>query len=147
MGGGMLAGATDSAGRTRGQAVIIAGLAIQLIFFGGFMIVAITFHRRIHREPTTASIKVQTPWKTLLVILYTSSGLILVRSVFRVIEYIMGQDGVLMAHEVFLYVFDAVLMLTVCVSFNAFHPSAIINKQSMQRVQSSDSESQLGTRN
>ncbi|KAJ4256231.1 hypothetical protein NW762_009310 [Fusarium torreyae] len=145
MGGGMLAGADDSAARDKGQAVIIVGLFIQLIFFGVFVIVAIVFHRRINREPTTASLKIQTPWKTLLVILYTSSGLIMVRSIFRVIEYVMGEDGALMANEAYIYVFDALLMLAVSISFNVFHPSAIINKQSMQRVHNSDSENQLGT--
>ncbi|KAF4959279.1 hypothetical protein FSARC_10796 [Fusarium sarcochroum] len=147
MGGGMLAGADDSAGRDRGQTVIIVGLFIQLIFFGIFIIVAVVFHRRINREPTTASLKIQTPWKTLLIILYTSSGLIMVRSIFRVIEYVMGEDGALMTNEAYIYVFDALLMLAVSISFSVFHPSAIINKQSMQRLQSSDSENQLGTHN
>ncbi|KAF5707601.1 rta1 domain-containing protein [Fusarium mundagurra] len=145
MGGGMLAGADDAAGRDRGQAIIIAGLFVQLIFFGFFIIVSVVFHLRIHREPTSASRKIQTSWKTLLVILYVSSGLIIIRSIFRVVEYIMGQDGELMSKEAYLYVFDAFLMLAVTVSFNVFHPSAIINKESMQRVHNSDSEHHLGT--
>ncbi|KAM0428282.1 hypothetical protein ACHAPT_007183 [Fusarium lateritium] len=143
MGGGILAGAKTSADRDKGEAIIIAGLFIQLIFFGFFMIVTIVFHRRLHREPTTASLKIQSPWKRLLVVLYASSALIMVRSIFRVIEYIMGEDGALMANEAYLYVFDATLMLIVTVMFNVFHPSAIINKQSMQRIYNTDSENQL----
>ncbi|SPJ92425.1 related to RTM1 protein [Fusarium torulosum] len=146
-GGGMLAGADSASQRDKGQVVIIVGLFIQLIFFGVFIIVAIIFHRRIIRDPTTASLQINTPWKTLLVILYVSSGLIMVRSIFRVIEYIMGSDGELMAKEAYIYVFDATLMLAVSVCFNVFHPSAIINNQSMQRVKNSDSENQLTTHN
>ncbi|KAH6968146.1 RTA1 like protein-domain-containing protein [Fusarium avenaceum] len=145
MGGGMLAGADSASQRDKGQVVIIIGLFIQLIFFGVFIIVAIIFHRRIIRDPTTASLQINTPWKTLLVILYVSSGLIMVRSIFRVIEYILGSDGELMAKEAYIYVFDATLMLAVSICFNVFHPSAIINNQTMQRVKHSDSENQLNT--
>jgi hypothetical protein len=143
----MLAGADSASQRDKGQVVIIVGLFIQLIFFGVFIIVAIIFHRRIIQDPTTASLEIDTPWKTLLVILYVSSGLIMVRSIFRVIEYIMGSDGELMAKEAYIYVFDATLMLAVSVCFNVFHPSTIINNQSMQRVKNSDSENQLTTHN
>jgi hypothetical protein len=124
--------------------IIIIGLWIQLIFFGVFIIATVIFHRRIHREPTSASLKLHLPWKKLLIVLYVSSALIMVRSVFRVIEYIMGEDGVLMAHEVYIYVFDATLMFIVCVAFNVFHPSAIINGKTMQRLQSVDSDNELG---
>ncbi|KAM5353825.1 hypothetical protein ACJ41O_000475 [Fusarium nematophilum] len=147
MGGGMLAGAETKSDRDRGQAIIIGGLIVQLLFFGGFMIVAVVFHRRILRDPTDASLKVQSPWKKLLVVLYAASLLIMVRSVFRVIEYIMGEDGELMAKEAYLYIFDATLMFIVAASFNWFHPSAIINKKSMERIYNSDSENQLSSLN
>ncbi|KAL2682593.1 hypothetical protein Neosp_007045 [[Neocosmospora] mangrovei] len=143
MGGGMLAGADTKSARDRGQTIIIVGLFVQLIFFGFFGIVAIVFHRRIHNEPTSASLKIHSPWQKLLVILYVSSALIMVRSIFRVIEYIMGEDGELMAKEAYIYIFDATLMLIVSVIFNVFHPSAIINKESMQRLYNTDSENQL----
>ncbi|KAJ4310825.1 hypothetical protein N0V84_010761 [Fusarium piperis] len=147
MGGGMLAVAKDSASRDRGQTVIIVGLFVQLIFFSVFMIVAIVFHRRIHNEPTGASLKIYSPWKKLLVALYVSSALIMIRSIFRVVEYIMGKDGALMSNEAYIYVFDATLILIVTVIFNVFHPSAIINKDSMQRIHNMDSENQLSSLN
>ncbi|KAF5537598.1 rta1 domain-containing protein [Fusarium mexicanum] len=144
MGGGILSGANSSSQRNKAQAIIITGLFIQLIFFGFFIIVTIIFHRRINREPTTASLKIRTPWRTLLFILYLSSGLIMARSAFRVIEYIMGEDGELMAKEAYIYSFDGLLMLAVTISFGVFHPSAIINKD---RNMDLDSENQLGTYN
>ena len=57
--------------------------------------------------------------------LYLGSALIVVRSVFRFIEYAMGTDGYLMKHEVFLYVFDATLMFGVMIGFNFVHPSEV----------------------
>lgn len=55
--------------------------------------------------------------------LYVSSGLILIRSVFRLIEYLQGQDGELLSKEIYLYVFDAALMLLVMICFNWKYPS------------------------
>ncbi|KAH6982450.1 RTA1 like protein-domain-containing protein [Ilyonectria robusta] len=145
MGGGMLAGADSKASRDRGQMIIIIGLAIQIIFFGLFMVVTIIFHRRIYREPTNASLKMVSPWNKLLVVLYGTSGLIMIRSLFRVIEYVMGEDGVLMSKEVFIYLFDATLMLVVSIAFNVFHPSRIIKNEKRQPIRSSDSENQFET--
>ncbi|CAO2653472.1 Nn.00g028830.m01.CDS01 [Neocucurbitaria sp. VM-36] len=65
------------------------------------------------------------PWKRHLYNLYFASTLIMIRSIFRVAEYIQGNAGYLLSHEVFLYIFDAVLMLLVLVSFNWSHPSQV----------------------
>lgn len=137
----MLASADSKKSRDLGQAIIITGLAIQIIFFTFFVVITITFDARIRCEPTKASLAMTSP-RMLLKVLYGSSALILVRSVFRVVEYIMGEDGELMAKEVYIYVFDTTLMLLVSISFNIFHPSAIINKKnkSHTRVPSSDVE-------
>ncbi|KAK9243110.1 RTA1 like protein-domain-containing protein [Lipomyces tetrasporus] len=91
-----------------GQYVVIGGLVVQLLFFGFFMVTALIFHTRIHRRPTNASLSV--PWSRHQYALYSASILILVRSVFRVIEYAQGNDGFLLRHEYFLYIFDSVLM-------------------------------------
>jgi hypothetical protein len=65
------------------------------------------------------------PWKRHLFNLYLTSALIMIRSIFRVVEYIGGNAGYLLSHEVFLYVFDAMLMVFVMVSFNWVHPSEV----------------------
>lgn len=57
--------------------------------------------------------------------LYASSVLILVRSVIRVVEYIQGTDGVILSNEVFLYIFDGLLMFSVLVVFVVIHPSEV----------------------
>ena len=57
--------------------------------------------------------------------LYAASGLIMFRSIFRVVEYVQGNNGYLLRHEYFLYIFDAVLMLVVMVLFNFIHPSEV----------------------
>jgi hypothetical protein len=143
----MLAGAESKSASDNGQMIIIIGLFIQLIFFGMFIIVTVVFHRRIHNIPTVASLKTRAPWKRLLIVLYVSSGLIMIRSIFRVIEYIMGKDGELMAKEAYLYIFDGTLMLLVSLLFNWFHPSATINNENMHRFNNVDLETQLDALN
>lgn len=64
-------------------------------------------------------------WQKHLYALYVASMLILVRSVFRVIEYVMGNNGYLLKKEVFLYIFDAVLMFLCMVWLNMVHPGEI----------------------
>ncbi len=50
----------------------------------------------------------------------------MVRSIFRVVEYLQGFDGYLLSHEAYLYVFDSVLMLVLLVVFNVVHPSEVV---------------------
>lgn len=69
--------------------------------------------------------------------LYAASGLILVRSLFRVVEYVQGNNGYLLRNEVFLYVFDAVLMAACMLVFLFYHPS---------RIQTSRNDSVIGLR-
>ena len=112
-GGGMLA-----QGNSSGNKVIIGGLVLQLLFFGFFMVSAVVFHKRMSADPL--------PWKKHLTALYVGSGLILVRSLYRLIEYIQGgSSGYIVEHEWTLYVFDAVLMLGTMVVFFWIHPSEI----------------------
>lgn len=80
------------------------------------------------------------PWKRHLYALYGSSTLILVRSLFRVIEYLQGNAGYLLKHEVFLYVFDAVLMFAVVVLFNWIHPSEITEIYQKRKSEERDVE-------
>ncbi|KAK7606683.1 RTA1 like protein-domain-containing protein [Phyllosticta paracitricarpa] len=63
-------------------------------------------------------------------ILYVASLLILWRSVYRLAEYIQDSDGSLQMHEVYVYVFDALLMFITCIVFNIWHPSTTISHKS-----------------
>ncbi|KAH7370740.1 RTA1 like protein-domain-containing protein [Rhexocercosporidium sp. MPI-PUGE-AT-0058] len=130
-GGGMLGKAKKQSDVDLGEHIITAGLGIQVLFFGLFVLVAAIFHWRLKAMPSLRSKQLSIPWESYLYILYIASGLILVRSVFRIIEYIMGSDGILLRHEYFLYVFDAALMFVAMVLFNVCHPSRIISKENL----------------
>ncbi|CAG5156704.1 uncharacterized protein ALTATR162_LOCUS4501 [Alternaria atra] len=124
-GGGIMSGADkDNPDNMKiGEKVIIVGLCIQVIFFGFFVFTSFMFQKR-GREHLLA-LDGSVPWRKHLYVLYGTSVLILVRSVFRVAEYAQGNKGYLLRHEAFLYVFDAILMLSVMLWLNIVHPGAI----------------------
>lgn len=126
MGGGILASADTQDQRDRGELLITIGLIIQVVFFGLFILVSIHYNWRLRKEPTDASRATPVSWQFYLYILYATNGLIMVRSVFRLIEYVQGEDGALLSKEVYLYVFDAVLMIITMAIFNWKHPSILI---------------------
>lgn len=136
----MLAKAKKQSDVDLGQHVIIGGLGIQVVFFGFFIVVAGIFHYRIARFPTNRSQSLSIPWERYLYILYIASLLIMVRSVFRIAEYVMGQDGILLKHEIYLYIFDATLMFLMMVLFNIWHPSKIIHKAKSDDIRHLESQ-------
>ncbi|KAK3616474.1 hypothetical protein LTR56_024723 [Elasticomyces elasticus] len=114
-------GGTQSGGSLEmydlGEKIIIAGLFIQIIVFGFFVATSARFHTRIVKSPTSVSANGRIAWTRHLYVLYATSALILVRSIFRVVEYLQGNDGYLISHEVFIYVMDALLMAAVMAAF------------------------------
>ncbi|KAK3180683.1 hypothetical protein K4F52_008033 [Lecanicillium sp. MT-2017a] len=117
-----------------GEKMIIGGLWVQIVVFGFFVSVSALFNTRLARCRTVAAERRVIPWKRHLLILYLTSGLILVRSIFRVIEYLQGNGGYLISHEIFLYMFDALLMVLVMALFAVWYvgdlaPSAAYDKQ------------------
>ncbi|KAH7397584.1 RTA1 like protein-domain-containing protein [Cadophora sp. MPI-SDFR-AT-0126] len=123
-GGSMMAKASS---QNLGKTLVIAGLVLQILFFGLFVGTSILFHRRLALSPTTASLR--SPWQKYLWALYAASLLIFIRSIFRIFEFAGGHDGTLMSSEVYIYVFDAVLMVGVMVVFNVVHPGEIIGRR------------------
>ncbi|KAF3059584.1 Protein RTA1 [Daldinia childiae] len=121
-GGLMVIGGTAS---NIGKYLIIIGLFVQLGFFGAFVVFAGMFHRRMSNAPTAQASAPEVRWKHYLVTLYVTGVMIWVRSLFRVIEYLQGTDGTLVRSEVYLYVFDAALILIAMLWMNWYHPSEI----------------------
>lgn len=139
----MIAKAKSASDGKLGENIIVGGLGIQILFFGFFIIVAGIFHYRISMYPTTRSLSVKVAWKRYLWILYTVSILIMIRSVFRIVEYGMGGDGILLQNETYLYIFDGALMFLCTVVFNIYHPSAIISRNVLRQTDSQDTEMEV----
>ncbi|KAJ5355085.1 uncharacterized protein N7496_012297 [Penicillium cataractarum] len=125
-GGGAIMSSAKTASKLKlGEDVIIVGLIIQIIFFGFFVAVSVIFHQRMSNNPTSAAMGSSFDWVRYMRVLYFASALIMVRCLYRVIEYIQGSTGFLQSHEYLAYIFDACLMMFVMGVFVIFHPSQI----------------------
>lgn len=148
-----------------GAKVVIGGLAVQLLCFGFFVIVAAIFHWRVKKNEhfidakshsyssTVGSSTVETKltWESLMWGLYIACLLILVRSIFRVVEFVEGNDGFIMRTEYLLYIFDACLMALAGIVLSVLFPGFLLRGDNLERssmaqsVSSGESISQLKT--
>ncbi|KAJ5349945.1 hypothetical protein N7541_007672 [Penicillium brevicompactum] len=119
-GGGMMAMASMA---RLGQIITIVGLFIQLFFFGAFLTISIIFGRRVQNAKTSLT---NLPYGMLLYVLFFVSVLIIVRCLYRIVEFCQGNDGYLMSHEAFMYVFDTIPMFMVQVVFHYWHPGKVL---------------------
>ncbi|KAJ5775378.1 uncharacterized protein N7511_000389 [Penicillium nucicola] len=149
-GGGIMSSKSQNA-LTIGKWVIVGGLGVQLVFFGAFVFTALVFNVKLLRHPTPESEEtlelrscvLPRDWRGLLFACYAVSMLILIRSIYRLIEFAQGNDGYVMSHEVFLYVFDAAMMFLVMFIMNVMHPSVVLSRVAPRRSSSRRTEVQL----
>ncbi|KAI9642618.1 hypothetical protein NHQ30_009423 [Ciborinia camelliae] len=123
-GGGMMVVSSMSA---LGQKVIMLGLGAQLVFFSFFLIIAITFERRMRSHPRSFDIPARGKkhWHQLLTLLFAAAGMIIGRCIYRLIEFHQGSTGTLMGHEIYMYMLDTAPMFMVQVMFHAMHAGSV----------------------
>jgi hypothetical protein len=122
-----------------GEKIVIAGIALQVATFVVFIIVSTDFHIRMNRKAHSSSSSIDSAsqnWVKMLWILYTVSSLILFRSIFRLIEYAMGNASYLISHEWTLYVFDTVPMVLVLVLMLVLQPVKYVERSKLNEGES-----------
>ncbi|KAL2786277.1 RTA1 like protein-domain-containing protein [Aspergillus keveii] len=142
-GGGILATAKTAHKSQMGQAMILGGLLVQIIFFGLFIVTSIIFHRRMLKTPLH-QMGTSIAWVKYLRILYFISALIMIRSIYRVAEYAEGMNGALAREEALIYILDALLMLICCAVLNVFHPSKVVSGRQLDYRAREDVEMRTG---
>ncbi|KAJ5803437.1 Protein RTM1 [Penicillium pulvis] len=144
-GGGYMAAGSISAMNT-GANIVVGGLVVQLLFFGFFVVVSAVFHWRFKRQPRYIHVsstrshgpETRMTWEAMMWALYIACLLILVRSVFRVVEFVEGNNGFIMRREYLLYIFDACLMSLTGIVLIIVYPGSFLPQGSKR-----DSELQL----
>ncbi|KAF7714832.1 Uncharacterized protein PECH_008002 [Penicillium ucsense] len=130
-GGGYMAAGSVSA-MNMGANIVIGGLVIQLLFFGFFVIVSAVFHWRVKRNTWNESHAMKglgKNWEPIMWALYAACFLILVRSIFRVVEFVEGNDGYIMKREYLLYIFDACLMALAGSVLVIIYPGSFLGRE------------------
>ncbi|KAI4111984.1 MAG: hypothetical protein LQ338_008337 [Usnochroma carphineum] len=123
-GGGLMASSDQNRFKT-GQYTILGGLFLQILIFSLFIVVSIIFHKKLRKQLTRHLVAEDLKWQKMMVVLYVVSALILVRNIFRVVEYIGGRDGPLLRVEWPIYVFDALLMAATMVIWGVWYPNLV----------------------
>ena len=137
------------------QKLLTGGLVAQIVALGFFVLMCWYVHRRVRRETPnkgsgggggggvsgllrggwTAN------WENYFRALEAVTILILVRSVVRSVEFLQGPEGVVASHEVFVYLFDAVLMMFVMLAFLILHPGRLTRDARKLKEQQGDGTS------
>lgn len=121
-GAGLLVQARTGSSMDMAEDIIIGGLIFQVAMFAVFCVTAFVFHVRFGRRRLETE---DIPWRGILVMLYGTSAFIMIRNIFRTVEYAMGQDGYLLGKEWTVYVFDGILMLFTMLWFSFRYPSGL----------------------
>jgi hypothetical protein len=108
-------GNAESPSAIRGaRSVVLAGLALQVVFFIFFLAVAAVWQSRVRPLPLWGlSRESGLPLGLTLGSLYAVGILMVIRNIYRLTEYAQGDDGYLNSWEWPAYVFDAGLMASV----------------------------------
>ncbi|KAJ3129578.1 hypothetical protein HK100_008529 [Physocladia obscura] len=105
---------------TMGTNILIGGLVIQVISYASFLATAlIVFNRGKHLNNEEG-------WRKMFYALFTGAILVMIRSVFRVVEFVMGYNGPIATNENYMYVFDFALVAGAMLLFNIFHPGYLL---------------------
>lgn len=153
--GGLMSSGTDIKTTRLGLTIYTSGVGLQLAFIAIFCGIAIQFQRVLKRQDVAQSRQLamqalepyqnnyqytseaaETPYdgrtftaaKPLLTRIWLALSLIILRNVYRLIEYAMdGANGnTITRHEWWMYVFDAVPMLAAMIVLAAYHPGQIL---------------------
>lgn len=137
-GGGMMV--EPSMGKM-GQTIMLIGLFIQLFFFAFFLVISLVFWKRIRSSPIYFSIPQYNKysWLALLKLLLCAALIIILRCMFRVIEFGQGHDGYLASHEVYMYILDTAPMFAVQVMFHFVHAADVFGPSKLGRLADNES--------
>lgn len=134
-----------------GDRLNLVGLFAGFTSFGAFVSVMMLFWWRYHRNENQFALdqREDCPWKgwrMLMKCIFIGSGLMVIKAVFKIAEYIQGSEGQLLGNEMWLYVFDAALTLQVLVLFGWKFPGLVVKgrRRSKEEGESVGSGHELG---
>lgn len=128
----------------RGKDIALAGVTVQIVGFGLFSVIAARFHftskhfkddlqKRLQPVPGEKMVtvpgldrKFRPNWEVLLYAVNLSCALILVRSIYREIEFGEGKTGYSNTHEWVQYCFDTIPMVMLTLLYAIFPPGRYV---------------------
>jgi hypothetical protein len=133
-GGGLMAAGSNA---QLGQNIALAGVVFQLVVMGIFVVLFTYFLYKIHflRDQSNLIFNEETellrskkevkyyPFALLVVV-----ALIAIRSVFRLVEFEQGNDGMVSQKEIWILMFDSLMIAISVLIFTFFHPGRVLGR-------------------
>ena len=138
-GGGAGLSSSEKAGNLNtAKALLIIGLILQLIFFTCFT--TLTLYINLKRKYGLRGVKAFHP---IFFCLYSTIGLMYIRSIFRLIEFAGGWFGYVATHESYFYCFDFLMIFFCFVIFTVFHFGFYLKKAQASLLDSAPQQEQV----
>lgn len=108
-----------------GQTIVLVGLVLQAVSYGFFCLLLVKSHLSIK---SSGPYQKHRPCIRLIQVLYFSSVFIIIRCVYRIVEYAQGDGGYLLTHEAFLYALDTLPLILAIATYIPFWPAKYIEQ-------------------
>ncbi|KAF3921389.1 hypothetical protein ABW20_dc0109774 [Dactylellina cionopaga] len=106
-----------------GYHILKGGIALHVPWIIVFSIFVWRFKMKAVKEKAREQhTERQTNWRCLLTILYISLTMIMIRNIFRLIQFSSSDNSKVMTIEAFFYILDGSPVAIACIAWNAFHP-------------------------
>ncbi|KAM5357331.1 hypothetical protein ACJZ2D_016379 [Fusarium nematophilum] len=128
-GGVLIADQNSKDNAALGRKIYMAGAGVQLGCVAIFIVVHTLFYRVLFLNARIGKLETRNRWtKSLFWIVYLVLGLIIVRIIFRLVEFGQGvsSSNVILRHEEFPLYLDALPMLIAVVVLNMVHPGMVL---------------------
>ncbi|KAM5342899.1 hypothetical protein ACJ41O_013865 [Fusarium nematophilum] len=128
-GGVLIADQNSKDNAALGRKIYMAGAGVQLGCVAIFIVIHTLFYRVLFLNARIGKLETRNRWtKSLFWIVYLVLGLIIVRIIFRLVEFGQGvsSSNVILRHEEFPLYLDALPMLIAVVALNMVHPGMVL---------------------
>ena len=132
--GAIIPASGDADAIAKGRTILIAGLVVQLVALTIFILTSVYLYIRIRQETGPFLDGSFVRWRRYFRTIEAVTGIMIVRSIVRAVEYLQGQGGFVISHEVFIYLFDALPMLLVMLLFAVIHPGRLVKNRGISKA-------------
>ncbi|KAJ7075210.1 RTA1-like protein [Mycena belliarum] len=132
-GGGLAASADDEAGANMGARIMLGGIIFQAVAITVYTACAVSFLRAysadapVRRTSDMRARRAMEPNVRLMIYaLAFSTGVLFIRSIYRIIELATGWHGKIIETEVYFNIFDGAMVVLAIYTVNLAHPGRLL---------------------
>ncbi|KAM0342547.1 hypothetical protein ACHAPU_009398 [Fusarium lateritium] len=129
--GAIIPASGDPDAIAKGRTILITGLVVQLAALSVFILTSLHLYVRVRQETGPFLDSSMIYWRRYFRAIEAVTAVMIIRSVVRAVEYLQGEDGFVISHEVFIYLFDASLMFLVTLIFFIIHPGRLVRERAV----------------